>query len=103
MTGRLLKVTTALVAVLALFAAALVLPSHKPEPHHVPVGLVGTTAQKQKLNAARPGAMDIKLYASGADARRAIEQGEIYGALVDDRLLIASAASNSVAQALRTA
>ena len=103
MTLRMLTVTTGLLAVLALFAAALVLPSHKPEPHNVPVGLVGTTAQKEKLNAARPGAMDIKLYKNDADARRAIEHREIYGALVGDRLLIASAASNSVAQALRTA
>jgi hypothetical protein len=100
---RLLKVTTGLLAVLALFAAALVLPSHKPEPHGVPVGLVGTKAQKEQLDAARPGAMDIKLYTSGTDARRAIEHREIYGALVRNHLLIASAASNSVAQALRTA
>jgi hypothetical protein len=100
---RLLKVTTGLVCVLALFAAAFVLPSHKPEPHSVPVGLVGTTAQKQKLNDARPGAMDIKLYADEAGARRAIEHRDIYGALVGERLLIASAASSSVAQTLRTA
>jgi hypothetical protein len=102
-SSRLLKLTTGLLGILVLFAAAFVLPAHKPEPHDVPVGLVGTTAQEQKLSAARPGAMEVKLYASGAEARRAIEHREIYGALVGDRLLIASAASNSVAQALRTA
>ena len=101
--SRLLKVTTGLVCVLGLFAAAFVLPSHNPEPHRVPVGLVGTTTQKQKLSDARPGAVDIKLYADETDARRAIENRDIYGALVGQRLLIASAASSSVAQALRTA
>jgi hypothetical protein len=101
--ARLLKVITGLLGVLALFAAAFVVPSHKPEPHGVPVGLVGTAAPKEKLNDARRGALDVKLYSDGAEARRAIEHREIYGALVGRRLLIASAASSSVAQALRTA
>ena len=99
---RLLKVTTGLLAVLALFATAFVLPSHKPEPHNVPVGLVGAAELGQKLDAARPGALDVKLYADEAEARSAIHHREIYGALVGHKLLIASAASSSVAQSIRT-
>jgi hypothetical protein len=99
----LLKVTTVLLAVLAVFAAAFVLPTHRPEPHAVPVGVVGPPALKQKLEQRRPGAMDITLFSSESDAHRAIEHRNIYGALVGQRLLIASAASNSVAQMFRTA
>jgi hypothetical protein len=104
---KLLKLTVALLAVLALFVAAFVLPSHKPEAHDVPLGLVGPAGVAKELERARPGALEVKQYASESDARHAILHREVYGALlVDDRasqrLLIASAASSTVAQALRT-
>jgi hypothetical protein len=103
-----LKLAVGLVAVLALFAAAFVLPSHKPEPHHVPFGLVGPSSVANALERKRPGALDIKQYASESEARHAILHREVYGALlVEDRgsqrLLIASAASAAVAQMLRAA
>lgn len=103
MDTRLLKVVAGLLAVLAVFASAFVLPAHKPEAHHVPVGVVGPPSVRDSLEAVKPGALDVKSYATEADARHAIDHREIYGALVGNRLLVASAASNSVAQAFRNA
>jgi hypothetical protein len=102
------KLTIVLLAVLALFAAAFVLPAHKPEPHDVPLGLVGPASVAKELENFRPGALDVKRYASERAARHAILHREAYGALIVDargsqRLLIASAASATVAQALRAA
>jgi hypothetical protein len=103
---RLPKLIGALLLILAVFVAALVLPSHKPEPHDVPVGMVGPAQLEHKLEQARPGSIDVKSYGSEGAAREAIMHREIYGALVVEangsRLLIASAASATVAQALRT-
>ncbi len=93
--------------VLAVFAAAFVLPAHKPQPHHVPLALVGPPKLAETLEHERPGALDVKSYSSEADARAAIDHRDVYGALVVDargsrRLLIASAASATVARTLRT-
>jgi hypothetical protein len=101
------KLLAGLVLVLAVFVAAFVLPAHKPEPHHVPLALVGPPALARSLEQQRPGAVAIESYASEADARRAIDGRDVYGALIVDgngsrRLLIASAASATVAQMLRT-
>lgn len=100
------KAVAGLVLVLALFVGAFVLPAHKPKPHHVSLGYVGSTAGLKLFSGAK-GAVDVKRYSSEADARAAIDRREVYGAFVVDRggrhLLIASAASNSVAQMLRIA
>jgi hypothetical protein len=82
-----------LVAVLAF-----VLPAHKPEPHGVPVGVVGAPASALEHDQA----FDVRTYASEADAEAAIKDREVYGALVapERRMLVASAASPVVAQSL---
>jgi hypothetical protein len=82
-----------LVAVLAF-----VLPAHKPEPHGVPVGVVGAPATALEHEAA----FDVHTYAGTADAEAAIRDRDVYGALVapERRMLVASAASPAVAQAL---
>jgi hypothetical protein len=105
--SRLLKLTGVLLLVQAVFVAAFVLPAHKPEPHDVPIGLVGPATPEHGLEQKQAGRLDVKRYASESAARGAIDQREIYGAVVvegrDQRLLVASAASNSVAQMLRGA
>ena len=85
------------VLVLQLVAVlAFVLPVHKPEPHDVPVGVVGVpaAAAQAKLDAQKPGAFEVHGYGSVEAAERAIRDRDVYGALVpaDDRVLVASAA-----------
>jgi hypothetical protein len=91
----------------AVLVAAFVLPAHKPEPHGVPVGVIGPPAAAEALEAGEPGALDARRFSSEAAAREAIEEREVYGALVVDgsgrRMLVASAASASIAQMLRGA
>jgi hypothetical protein len=105
--GRVVKILAILLVAQAALVAAFVLPQHKPEPHAVPVGVVGPSSLANAIEAKQPGAFDVKLYASEADARHAIEHRQVYGALVvgraEQHLLVASAASASVAQLLRGA
>src|SRR5262245_26213959 len=107
MSGRMLKILCALLVAQAALVAAFVLPQHKPEPHDVPIGVVGPPALARAIEAKQPGALDAKVYASESAARTAIMNREVYGALVADdaqkHLLIASAASLPVAQMLRGA
>jgi hypothetical protein len=104
--GRIAGVLAAVLTLQALVVAALVLPGHKPEPHDVPLGVVGPPALAQQIEQTRPGAFDVTTYPDEAAARAAIDERDVYGAVVADgageRLLVASAASNSVAQLLRT-
>ncbi|CAA9506702.1 MAG: hypothetical protein AVDCRST_MAG30-2239, partial [uncultured Solirubrobacteraceae bacterium] len=96
-----LKVILALVAAQVVLVAAFVLPAHDPKPHDVPVALVGPAQAAARLEAMRPGALDVRPVASEAAARAQIADREVYGALVgEDRLLVATAASPAVAQLL---
>jgi len=96
--AKTLKSVLILVAIQVTLVTAFVLPSHKPEPHHVPVGYVGSARLAAEIDGASPGAYSATRYASSRNARRAIAHRKIYGALVGDRrLLVASAASAPVA------
>lgn len=93
-----------LVAVVAqaLLVALFVLPGHAPEPHGVPVAVVGPAEPVQ----ARAGdALDVIPVPNAEAARAAVLDREAYGALLpaDETLLIASAASPAVAQLLTQA
>jgi hypothetical protein len=105
--GRLLGVVGALLVVQAILVFAFVYPGHKPEPHDVPIAVVGPAALGDQLEAKRPGAFDVKAYDSESEARRAIENRDVYGALVAEggerRVLVASAASAPIANSLRSA
>jgi hypothetical protein len=104
--ARWLGAVGVLLLVQAVFAAAFVLPQHKPQAHDVPVGLVGPAKVGQAFEKARPGALSIHRYASEADAEQAIRDRNVYGALItgpQPELLIASGASASVAQRLTAA
>ena len=104
----LLPLVVALVAatVLTLFAW----PAARQAPHDLPIGLAGppsATGAVQKRLAARPGAFDVRAFAGARQARAAIEDRAVYGAVVlsprATTVLTASAASPVVAQLLREA
>jgi hypothetical protein len=97
-----LVIPLAVALVLTLFAW----PSARLGPRDLPVGGAGSPAAarvaEQRL--ARHGAVDVHRYATEAEARGAIADREVYGALVvtsrGPKMLIATAASPAVAQAL---
>jgi hypothetical protein len=84
----------------AVLVFAFVFPGYKPQAHHIPVGVVGSAAVPAGDE------LDITHYESAGAARRAIEHRDVYGAIVAGspaQLLVASAASPTVAQLLRAA
>ncbi|MFE7041739.1 ABC transporter permease [Streptomyces atratus] len=96
------------VVILALWAFAW--PAARIAPHDLPVGVAGSAPAADRLQQRfeqREGAFEVHRYASAADARRAIEDRSIYGAVVatpqGPQLLTASAASPVVAQLLHEA
>jgi hypothetical protein len=109
--GRRPSALIALVIVPVVVAIALstfAWPAANLEPRDLPFGLAGAAqaiAPFQELLEAREGAFDVRRYDDQASAREAIEDREIYGALVATRdgptLLTGSAASPTVADLLR--
>ncbi|MGV9455944.1 ABC transporter permease [Streptomyces sp. NPDC003635] len=95
-----------LLAALALWAFAW--PSARTAPHDLPLGVAGPAAAtaplERQLNE-HEGAFEIHRYADEADARDAVEDRSVYGAIVvtpkATELLTASAASPLVAQLLQ--
>ncbi len=99
----------------AALAVALLLtlfawPASRQAPRDLPLGVAGPPAAARTLEArlaAQPGAFAVHRYADAAVARRAIEERDVYGALVAEptgvTLLTASAASPAVAQLLQQA
>ncbi len=103
----LLGLLVVLVLVFALVGSN-VAANHAPEPHAVPVGLIGSPASiapvAASLARSAPGAYEVHAYTSLAAAQAAVEQREVYGAYLPGRsplLLVASAASPVVAMLLR--
>lgn len=105
---RLLGIGAALVGLLTLMVTAFMWPAVTGRAHDVPLGVVAPPAEAQQvaaaLEAAQPGAFAITAYADADAARRAVENREVYGAVVLDaeggRMLTAPAASPAVAAAL---
>jgi hypothetical protein len=99
--AAILAIPLAVALVLTLFAW----PSARLAPRDLPVGVAGapaaTRVAEQRLSTRD---VDVHRYAGEADARRAIADREVYGALVvtaaGPKMLIATAASPAVAQAL---
>ncbi|MEW2562382.1 ABC transporter permease [Streptomyces griseorubiginosus] len=97
-----------LLAALALWAFAW--PAARTAPRDLPLGVAGpaaATAQLEQQFGRHEGAFEIHRYADEAAARSAIENRDVYGAVVvtpeGPELLTASAASPVVAQLLRQA
>ncbi|WP_418955785.1 ABC transporter permease [Streptomyces tritici] len=97
-----------LVVALALWAFAW--PAARLAPRELPLGVAGpaaATAPLEQSLARHEGAFEVHRYADAEAARRAIEEREVYGAVVvtprGPELLTATAASPAVAQLLREA
>lgn len=83
-------------------------PAIHTGPNHLPVALVApapvAAGLQQKIEQTRPGAFDLQVKPSEQDARTAIQNREVYGAIVmtptGPKVLTASAASPAVSQLL---
>ncbi len=102
---------TALVLLHAAFISVLTLlfvwPAATAEPRDVPIGIVGpapvVNQVGERIDAQQEGALDLIAFDSVADARAAIDNRTIYGAIVlgeAPEALVATAASPAVAQLL---
>jgi hypothetical protein len=103
--ARLLTVIGALIA-FALGAAFMSL-GHHPAPHNVPIAVVGPEPVAAALEAKAPDELSARSVPDLDAAKQEIAQRDVYGAVVPnanggiDTLVIASAASNQVANFLR--
>ncbi|MEU0043927.1 ABC transporter permease [Streptomyces werraensis] len=107
------RIAAVLVLVPTLVALALwtfAWPAARTAPRDLPLGVAGppaATAPVAQQLEQRKGAFDLHRYADEAEARDAIEDREVYGAVVvtpqGPKLLTASAASPAVAQLLQQA
>ena len=92
----------------AIFVALTLSAFHKPTPHDLPVGIVGSAAVTRQvehaLDSAAPGAFSFRSYHSEASATTGIAQREVDGALVASganlRLLVTQAGGTGPEQAL---
>ena len=95
-------------AFVAIFVALTLSAFHKPTPHDLPVGMVGSAAVTRQvehaLDRAAPGAFRFRSYPSEASATTGIAQREVDGALVASRanlrLLVTLAGGTGPEQAL---
>jgi hypothetical protein len=106
--GHVAALVLGLSAVLAVVVTAFAWPASRSAVHDVPVAVAGpaaATAQvERQLEAARPGAFDVTVLPDENAARAAVEDRDVYGAIVvgpqGASVLTASAASPAVAQGL---
>ncbi|MEU0559431.1 hypothetical protein [Dactylosporangium sp. NPDC006015] len=104
--GALVLLLTALLSVMMI---AFAWPASRSSVHDIPIAVAGpaaATAQvTQQLAAKRPGTFDVTVVGDTAAAERLILDRDVYGAIDlstgRPQLIIASAASPSVAQALQ--
>ena len=106
---RLIALFVVLPILVALPMWAFMWASAKPEPDHLPIGVAGPPPAVQAVEgqlSEQGDAFDVHTYDDEAEATRAIEDREIYGAVVagesGQKLLTASAASPAVAEMLTT-
>ncbi|WP_210586062.1 ABC transporter permease [Streptomyces sp. GESEQ-35] len=109
-TRRLIAVLVLVPVLAALALWAFAWPAARTAPHDLPLGVAGpaaATAQVEERLARHDGAFEIHRYADEADARDAIEDRTVYGAVVvtpqGPELLTSTAASAVVAQLLQQA
>jgi hypothetical protein len=99
--GPVLALTTLLTVLLVAFTW----PASELEPRDLPVAVVGPPGVPEQVESRSAGALDTTALGTRAEAVAAIEQREVYGALVMSasraETLVASAASPLVATLLR--
>lgn len=96
----------------ALFVASYSLAMGNPQPHDVPIGLVSETVTAttfdQSLESVTTTSFDVTMFATEEAAKEAIEQQQIYGALVtatagqDAQLYVSSASGASIARLIES-
>jgi hypothetical protein len=90
-----------------LFVVSYVGALHRPQPHNLPFGVVGTPAAALAAAVDKQLSLRTTAYTDKSAAARAIDRRSIYGALITGpsgaSLLVAPAASNAAAIALTTA
>ena len=104
-----MAVPVAVAVLLTVVLTAFAWFAVRSAPHDLPLAVAGPAPAAAQvtaaLDAASPGAFDVRPVEDGVAARSAIEEREVYGAVVVDaagpRLLVASAASPTVANTLR--
>lgn len=102
--AKLLGLTAGLGIILAVLLLVFIMPSLKSGPHDLPLGVVGSPAAAEQLEAglagAAPDAYVLHEFATEADLRAAIEAREVVGGLVVDGAgvhgLVASAGSAAI-------
>ncbi|MFG2334480.1 ABC transporter permease [Streptomyces sp. NPDC048604] len=109
-TRRTVAVLVLIPIVVALALWAFAWPAARTAPRELPLGVAGpatATAPLEQNLARHEGAFEVHRYADADAARSAIEDREVYGAVVvtpqGPELLTATAASPAVAQLLREA
>ncbi|MGY1616914.1 hypothetical protein ACI797_09215 [Geodermatophilus sp. SYSU D00691] len=108
-SARLVPLVAGIAVLVALVLTAFAWPAVRSAPHDLPLAVAGPAPAAEQVTAAldeaQPGAFDVEVLADEAAARAAIEDREVYGAVVvgpdGPQLLVASAASPVVAQSLR--
>ncbi|WP_066041380.1 ABC transporter permease [Herbiconiux solani] len=95
----------------ALFVTSYSLAMGNPQPHDVPIGVVSQsvtpTSLDQSLQSVTGTSFDVRSFPDEQSARDAIEQQDIYAAVVDEagttaQLLISSASGASVARLIES-
>lgn len=103
-TGVLLPVAIVLI-IGSLFVSVFLAAFHAPQPHHLPVAVVGTGAEAERvadgLERGLPGGFEVRGYADEGSARQAVQERTVYAAYVrgdgaSDELLYAGANGPSV-------
>ncbi|MGR7023322.1 hypothetical protein [Geodermatophilus sp. URMC 62] len=109
--ARVIGLVAAVAVLLTVLLAAFAWPATHTAPRDVPVAVAGPPPAVEQVRATvertQPGALDLRPAADAADARRLVEDREVYGALVLDpaapRVVVATQAGPAVAQLLTSA
>lgn len=89
-----------------LFAGSFLGALHQPEPHGVPVAVVGPVEQLQAaIDQKKPGAFTLSSYASAESGRQALLDREVDGVLVpqEGKLIVAGAGGRTAATVITAA
>ncbi|MGH8828575.1 MAG: hypothetical protein ACRDVZ_13475, partial [Jiangellaceae bacterium] len=88
MTEKLARVIVGLTLLLGVLVTAFAWPATNSEPNDVPIAVAGpgpvVDEVSGRLESAQPGAFDVLAVVDEAAARAAIEDRDVYGAIVAD-------------------
>ena len=108
---KLLRLAAAVVTLQVVYVFFFVFPGHEPKPNGLQIGTVGTQSQvaeaERQVDGVLPGVDGVR-FGTAREARRAVQDREIYGAFVfspdgKEQVLTAPAASFTVSSSLTQA